>query len=199
MLYRLAAFLAAAVLLTQASGRASTINTSTTLDTFDFSISLVDLQDDQVFTTINGFFSGTADQTGFVTLTDFFIYTVGFVTPAFFSYDANGGDSSFDIATTTNTQILDLCTGLSAAIGGNVFGVACGTGGYSSYMTYEFGPNNLGSFASQAFSAVTLVSSVTTAPEPGTLSLFVLALALAGALWWAPRKTLHSFRKKSNP
>src|SRR5579862_5943056 len=116
-------WLPAVILCNQTSGRASTLDTSTTIDTFDFSVSLVDLQQDNVFTTVDGFFSGTLDQTGFVTLTDFNIYTVGPVTPAFFSYDANGGDSSFDLAVATNTQILDVCAGLSAAVGGNVFGV----------------------------------------------------------------------------
>lgn len=156
-----------------------------TIDTFDITQSGYNDHGallNNITGTISGTFSGTPDAAGFISLAGLtgFSLNGGTALPTFFSFDINGGSSSFDLAINNDGNLLMgvVCVGAAAAFGGNLTGINCGPGGSNGYA-------NVGlTFVTGALPVVALVSSVTTAaapePSPGFLCLSLIPI-LAGA------------------
>ncbi|MGH9619296.1 MAG: PEP-CTERM sorting domain-containing protein [Bryobacteraceae bacterium] len=141
---------------------------ATTIDTYDF----IQQNYSPVVTTIEGTFTGVPNAAGFITLSS--LISTNF-TPAFFSFDINGGNSSLDLAAnvpTTGFNNSVYCIGAAAAFGGNINGVNCGPGGSNGYIIVAGFTE-----VSKSQPVVTLVNSYTTVSEPSSLVLMSVALA----------------------
>jgi hypothetical protein len=148
---------------------------ATTIDSFTFTQG--DYSEGQIISaSLFGTFAGVVEPDGFIERADLTSFSVALdnVTPAFFSYDTNGGASSLNFAAVVDGA--DVCVGATAAFGGNINGVNCGTGGSITGYDSGFGFT----FTTNQFPQITLVSSVTTsaAPEPATWEICVLAALL---------------------
>ncbi len=121
---------------------------------------------------LTGSFTGTVEADGFIERADVSSMSLTFVSgqpppfsvnllPTFFSFDTAGGSSSLDFVT------IYACVGAAAAFGAP----GCGVGGYNGII---------GLFTTQDLPEVTLVSSLTTVPEPSTWAMLLLGFAGLG-------------------
>jgi hypothetical protein len=178
---------------------------ATTLDTFSFSLST---SLGSLPFVIDGVFTGTPNAAGFLSLSPDLLEfsnldSVKNVTPAFFSFDINGGSSSLDFAAEDSSGDV-FCVGAAAAFGGVINGVNCGAGGVTGYVNFNFSGQHT-VLTAQNFPTISLISSHTVPPTPtpepsglvlmaiGLLSVAIMALAAAARdRWLTPSDPVRS-------
>jgi hypothetical protein len=103
----------------------------------------------------------------------------------FFSFDTNGGASTFDLAAAS--AINEVCIGAAAAFGGTINGLYCGPGDNAGYVILPSEHSAVTAYTSQDAVQLELMSFVTTTPlpaaaTPATWRMLASALAAAASL-----------------
>jgi hypothetical protein len=167
-----------------------------TIDTYDFTQGGYSTPVAPPFDTgvLAGSFTGSVEADGFIELADVSSMTVKFAVsgtpiwsidslPVFFSFDTTGGSSSLDFITNVAGVIIPACVGAAAALGAG----GCGSGGVNGIVG-ETTILGVVVWTTQDLPVVTLVSSVTSIPEPSTWVMMLLGFAGLGYVGYRSRQ-----------
>ncbi|MBV9908233.1 MAG: hypothetical protein JOY52_11795 [Hyphomicrobiales bacterium] len=182
---------AACLLLSALSLTAAPLARAATIDTYDFTQGGYTFGGSPNLTAVlTGRFTGNVESSGFIEIADLSSINVTFTTtiafdgvhpfpssgPAtFFSFDTAqvSGSLDFDIGLGNAGSVI--CVGGVAAFGFD----ACGSGGVNGFVTTAW--------TTQSVPVVSLVSSVTTAPEIPIWAMMLVGLAVLGFLGFMPQ------------